>query len=87
VLDNKNCNISSVYCFDQGFLIPLSRLHFQRSSATRSKCFLLIHKLQAADQKRIYLLTVDESGYAPTYSTGQKNVIPIERHWVLTKNI
>jgi len=35
----KNCNISSVHCFNQGFLFPLSQLYFKQSSATRSKCF------------------------------------------------
>jgi hypothetical protein len=50
----------------EGFLIPPSQLYFKQSSATRRKCFLLIHKLQVAEQKRIYLLAVDDNGQAPT---------------------
>jgi hypothetical protein len=47
----KNFYIILAHCFNKGFLITYGQLYLKQSSATRSKCIMLIHKLRAVDKK------------------------------------
>jgi len=39
-----NCYITLVHCLNKGVLITFDQLYFKQSSATRSKCVVLIHE-------------------------------------------
>jgi len=64
----ENCCIVLVRCFKKGILITFGKLHYKQSSATRIKCLAQLHytywHVTSRGPKRIFLLVVDEYGYA-----------------------
>ena len=57
----KKSYIISIHFFNKGFLITCGHTYLKQSSNNRSKCIMRIHKLEAIDQKVIYLMVVDEN--------------------------
>ena len=57
-----------VRCFKEGILIKFGKLYYIHSSATRIKCLAQLHytywQVTSRGPKRIYLMVVDENGYA-----------------------
>jgi len=52
-----------VHCFNKGFLITFDLLYFKQSSATRSKCIVLVLEVTSRGPKWVLYQLVLESSH------------------------